>query len=163
MGHPTRTRQEVGSIITSYMVTAATLDYIYIGSICTIFENGYKSNWNFYKRNKNINKMHQYAHMQQSREYFFCILYKIRHFPISSKIRLLKWLYLLWFNKKTSVWTQHCSLNKSRIFFNKYPILGKSGTTRHDLWISVQIRILNCHRCQYRYSNDHQNCFLMLF
>ena len=44
------TRKEVGSKITSNMVTRTPLDYNYIGSICTIFENGYESNWNFYKK-----------------------------------------------------------------------------------------------------------------
>ena len=34
------TRKEVGSKITSNMVTRTPLDYNYIGSICTIFENG---------------------------------------------------------------------------------------------------------------------------
>ena len=32
------------------MVTRTPLDYNYIGSICTIFENGYESYWNFYKK-----------------------------------------------------------------------------------------------------------------
>ena len=44
------TRKEVGSIITSNMVNRTPLDYNYIGSICTIFENGKSSNWNFYKK-----------------------------------------------------------------------------------------------------------------
>ena len=49
------TRKEVGSKITSNMVNRTPLDYNYIGSICTIFENGYESNWNFYKKLKNAN------------------------------------------------------------------------------------------------------------
>ena len=49
------TRKEVGSKITSNMVTRTPLDYNYIGSICTIFENGYESNWNFYKKIKKCN------------------------------------------------------------------------------------------------------------